>query len=178
MRGGVVDFHLGAQLIGVQLQMIDPIRSHIGRQGIAALVGPDPRCVLDADASGVRYLHQGSGFTQRFDANSYLTITRAMDFFDLVTDQGGDLAAVAALQIHHPDLASLIISSVEDELATVRAPGRWQARIGQLQGGEVKRVVRRHPGGEQRAEQADEGDRCRHDGGGLQRVTHGEVYAE
>ncbi|MCA3376748.1 MAG: homoserine O-acetyltransferase, partial [Roseomonas sp.] len=27
--------------------------------------------------------HQGSTFVRRFDANSYLTITRAMDFFDL-----------------------------------------------------------------------------------------------
>jgi homoserine O-acetyltransferase len=37
--------------------------------------------------------HQGSTFTQRFDANSYLTITRAMDYFDLAADCGGDLAA-------------------------------------------------------------------------------------
>ena len=37
--------------------------------------------------------HQGSTFVQRFDANSYLTITRAMDYFDLAADCGGDLAA-------------------------------------------------------------------------------------
>jgi homoserine O-acetyltransferase len=36
--------------------------------------------------------HQGSTFVQRFDANSYLTITRAMDYFDLGADYGGDLA--------------------------------------------------------------------------------------
>jgi homoserine O-acetyltransferase len=36
--------------------------------------------------------HQGSTFVQRFDANSYLTITRAMDYFDLAADHGGDLA--------------------------------------------------------------------------------------
>ncbi len=35
--------------------------------------------------------HQGSTFVQRFDANSYLTITRAMDYFDLAADCGGDL---------------------------------------------------------------------------------------
>jgi homoserine O-acetyltransferase len=37
--------------------------------------------------------HQGSTFVQRFDANSYLTITRAMDYFDVAADCGGDLAA-------------------------------------------------------------------------------------
>ena len=31
--------------------------------------------------------HQGSSFVRRFDANSYLTITRAMDYFDLAADQ-------------------------------------------------------------------------------------------
>jgi homoserine O-acetyltransferase len=36
--------------------------------------------------------HQGSTFVRRFDANSYLTITRAMDFFDLAADHEGDLA--------------------------------------------------------------------------------------
>ncbi|RAI61028.1 homoserine O-acetyltransferase MetX [Roseicella frigidaeris] len=37
--------------------------------------------------------HQGSTFVRRFDANSYLTITRAMDYFDLAAERGGDLAA-------------------------------------------------------------------------------------
>ena len=37
--------------------------------------------------------HQGSTFVTRFDANSYLTITRAMDYFDLAAEHGGDLAA-------------------------------------------------------------------------------------
>ncbi len=36
--------------------------------------------------------HQGSSFVRRFDANSYLCITRAMDFFDLAADHGGSLA--------------------------------------------------------------------------------------
>ena len=37
--------------------------------------------------------HQGSTFVHRFDANSYLTITRAMDFFDLAAEHDGDLSA-------------------------------------------------------------------------------------
>ncbi|NPD68275.1 homoserine O-acetyltransferase [Lichenicola cladoniae] len=40
--------------------------------------------------------HQGSSFVRRFDANSYLTITRAMDYFDVAMDHGGDLSAAFA----------------------------------------------------------------------------------
>jgi len=40
--------------------------------------------------------HQGSSFVRRFDANSYLTVTRAMDWFDLAAEHDGDLAAAFA----------------------------------------------------------------------------------
>ena len=40
--------------------------------------------------------HQGSSFVRRFDANSYLTVTRAMDWFDLAADCDGDLSAAFA----------------------------------------------------------------------------------
>jgi homoserine O-acetyltransferase/O-succinyltransferase len=40
--------------------------------------------------------HQGSTFTRRFDANSYLTITRATDYFDLAAEHDGDLPAAFA----------------------------------------------------------------------------------
>ena len=48
---------------------------------------------FDADFQVESYLrHQGASFVDRFDANSYLYITRAIDYFDLAASRGGILA--------------------------------------------------------------------------------------
>jgi homoserine O-acetyltransferase len=66
------------------------LQSKFGRklQGRAA-----PAFSFDAEFQIENYLrYQGTSFVDRFDANSYLYVTRACDYFDLAGDYGGSLA--------------------------------------------------------------------------------------
>ena len=80
--------------------------AHITYLSEAALQRKFGRNLQDRDALGYgfdaefqieSYLrHQGMTFVERFDANSYLYITKAMDYFDLAADHGDNLAAAFA----------------------------------------------------------------------------------
>ena len=74
--------------------------TYLSEDGAAAQVRPQPAgprrpdsFSFNADFQVESYLrHQGSTFVDRFDANSYLYITRAMDYFDLAAEHGDVLA--------------------------------------------------------------------------------------
>ncbi len=64
--------------------------------------------------------HQGRRFVERFDANSYFYITRAMDYFDLARRAGGDLSRALA----KAKAAFLVVSFSSDWLFTTRESQR------------------------------------------------------
>jgi homoserine O-acetyltransferase len=77
--------------------------------------------------------HQGSTFVRRFDANSYLTITRAMDYFDLAAEHGGDLSAAfrgTKTRFFLASFSSDWLFPTEESRAIVRALNRAAASVG------------------------------------------------
>ncbi len=62
--------------------------------------------------------HQGVSFVDRFDANSYLLMTRLLDYFDPATEFGGDLVQA----YRHIQARNLVISFSSDwRFSTARA---------------------------------------------------------
>ena len=67
---------------------------------------------FDADFQVESYLrHQGTSFVDRFDANSYLYITRAVDYFDLAASRGGGVLANAFTGARHVRFCVLSFTS-------------------------------------------------------------------
>jgi homoserine O-acetyltransferase len=79
--------------------------------------------------------HQGSTFVDRFDANSYLTITRAADYFDLAADYDGDLA-----NAFRGAKTRFLLASFTSDWLYPTAESRWIARALNRAGGNVSFV--------------------------------------
>ena len=61
--------------------------------------GEDPHRSLEERFDVAGYLdHQGRTFTRRFDANSYLVLSKAMDTFDLARGYGSEAAALRRIK--------------------------------------------------------------------------------
>ena len=61
--------------------------------------GEDPSTSLEARYDVAGYLdYQGRSFTSRFDANSYLSLSKAMDTFDLASGYQSDYAALRRIR--------------------------------------------------------------------------------
>jgi homoserine O-acetyltransferase len=73
----------------------DAMDTRFGRELKATALGYSTQGVEFQIESYLR--HQGDKFSEYFDANTYLLITRALDYFDPALAHGGDLARAFAL---------------------------------------------------------------------------------
>ena len=80
----------------------DAMEQKFGRQLRAAELGYSTQEIEFQIESYLR--HQGDKFSEYFDANTYLLITRALDYFDPAREFGGDLARAFAVAADHPFL--------------------------------------------------------------------------
>jgi homoserine O-acetyltransferase len=84
-----------ARMIGHITYLSDDVMGEkFGRQMRAAELGYSTQDIEFQIESYLR--HQGDKFSEYFDANTYLLITRALDYFDPALPHGGDLARAFA----------------------------------------------------------------------------------
>ena len=96
----------------------ESLRHKFGRERI----GESP--TFDIDFQVESYLeHQGQSFLERFDANSYLYLTRVMDYFDPFADE-----EAAVTRLRHVDTRFLVVSFDTDW----RFPTAHSAEIARL----------------------------------------------
>ncbi len=85
----------------------DGMRQKFGRE----LKSGDLKLGKDVEFQVESYLqYQGRSFSQRFDANTYLLMTRALDYFDPAADFGGDLVEA----VRHTRCRFCVISFTTD----------------------------------------------------------------